>query len=328
MMRSLRLLFRGRGSKGGSTERKGAAYEEADTESPAAARAAAAPRPLWSNQALPPAAQGPAAGAEAGAPAAGLASTPDAAAPPPAAAMPRPMWSNRAPPPQPEEPPSPAMPPGGMPRPMWSNRKPQPQPEDPPHPALPPGMPKPMWSNQAKAGGAAPAPADGAAALPAGMPKPMWSNRAKGTSSAGPRAESAGMLGGAVTGSGGAVYRDAELPPGLSTCDSDLTHTGGLHSKTATDASCSASPTCTGGGGAEGGSAETARSAGVEARGGSPATIEPSRELSRYSERSGYGEKSTKDVKPKKILPGDKFMYELAETLGKGSYAKARPRAP
>ena len=151
MMRSLRLLFRGRGSKGGSTERKA---RRTKRRTPSHRRPPARLQLLGPSGAIRRCRRGAGSrrGSGAGAPAAGLASTPDAAARlqllrclgrcgatgPAAAAGGATV---------------PAMPPGGVPR-RWSNRKPQPQPEDPPHPALPPGMPSHV-EQPGKTGGAA-----------------------------------------------------------------------------------------------------------------------------------------------------------------------------
>ena len=172
---------------------------------------------------------------------------------------------------------------------MWANKKPAaaavPVPVE--EVDAPPALPpglKPMWSNKAKA-----EPAEDAGAPPPGLPpgvRPMWGNRAPPK----PPEGSAATDDGSQTSGGSASTVQTGGP------------TGGLGSLRTTP--LLAEGDASGGGeGPVGSGVALAKQASVQLS-------------ARLSKAAGE--------KPKKILPGTSYQYELGEKLGKGAYAKVK----
>ena len=161
-----------------------------------------------------------------------------------------------------------------------------------------------MWANKKPA--ASEAQGD---ALPPGMPKPMWANKKPAAAS---HDDSS----------------DAGLPPGVKPMWSNgaAGATGGdlVHSGTCSIESSSltreASATSLGSSGSVAATiiAESAVSAGIDTGGSGVAFAHQGsvRLSSRTSAADGE--------KPKKVIPGTEYQYEMGEKLGKGAYAKVK----
>jgi len=219
------------------------------------------------------------------------------------------MWSNRAPKApelaeSEEEEGESSMPPA-MPKPMWSNKPKGPpvdddddEDEDPPS-----AMPKPMWANRAPP---KEVDDDNDDALPA-MPKPMWSNRKPPPPQPLPPPDGASL--GKASSSDGDVYRNVPVPDiaMMGASGTSLHSTGGESTLTTEAEAMDVTPTTTASGG------------GV-ATGASSVAVAPARIASAGSSQG----KDKKKDKPAKHLQGQKYLYRLGGTLGKGSYAKVK----